>query len=132
MPSILEALSLVGEAELIIVKIAITICDMIGVAVLMTTVIKSVINYFHKDRHVKLVLAQGIALALEFKLAGEVLRTVTVRDWNELVILGAIIVLRGAITVLIHWEIKAEKNEQEQNYISVEMLKREEDKTVTR
>jgi len=129
--TIREALDLVGEIEIIIIRIAITICDMIGVLVLMTTVAKSVINYFHRDRHIKLMLAQGIALALEFKLAGEVLRTVTVRDWNELVILGTIIVLRGAITLLIHWEIKAEKAEQEhERRIQLEYkLKQDEDET---
>jgi uncharacterized membrane protein len=42
-------------------------------------------------------------------MGGEVLRTVIVREWNELLILGAIIVLRGALTFLIHWEIKQEK-----------------------
>ena len=98
--------------EVIIIRIAIILCDMIGVAVLMTTVFRSIANYIHKDRHVKLMLAQGIALALEFKLAGEVLRTVTVRDWNELVVLGTIIALRAAITLLIHFEIKSEKSEQ--------------------
>ena len=53
--------------------------------------------------------AQGIALALEFKLGGEVLRTVVVREWAELGILGAIIALRGLLTFLIHWEIKNEE-----------------------
>jgi len=90
------------------------ICDLIGVLVLMVTVVKSVYNYFHRDRHVKLMLAQGIALALEFKLAGEVLRTVTVREWSELVVLGTIIALRGAITLLIHWEIKVDREDEEQ------------------
>jgi len=108
-----ETLNFVGEIELIVIRIAIIICDMIGVLILMTTVVKSVYNYFHRDRHVKLMLAQGIALALEFKLAGEVLRTVTVREWNELVVLGTIIVLRGAITLLIHWEIKVDKADEE-------------------
>ena len=56
-------------------------------------------------------LAQGIALALEFKMGGEVLRTVVVREWSELGILGAIIVLRAMLTFLIHWEIKNEKRE---------------------
>jgi len=56
------------------------------------------------------MLAQGIALALEFKLGGEVLRTVIVREWNELLILGGIILLRGALTFLIHWEIKNEES----------------------
>jgi uncharacterized membrane protein len=60
------------------------------------------------------MLAKGIALALEFKLAAEVLRTVTVRELNELIILGTIILLRGAITLLIHWEIKMEKSEEEE------------------
>ena len=55
------------------------------------------------------MLAQGIALALEFKLGGEVLRTVVVREWAELGILGAIILLRATLTFLIHWEIKNEK-----------------------
>ena len=57
----------------------------------------------------KLTLAKGIALALEFKLGGEVLRTVIAREWSELAILGAIIVLRGALTFLIHWKIKTEE-----------------------
>ena len=103
----------IGDIESVIIYFAIIICDAIGLTVIMATVFKSLWNFFHKDRHVKLMLAQGIALALEFKLAGEVLRTVTVRDWSELAILGTIIVLRGAITVLIHWEIKTEKAEQE-------------------
>ena len=42
--------------------------------------------------------AQGIALALEFKMGGEVLRTVVVREWSELEFWGAIIVLRAMLT----------------------------------
>lgn len=108
-----DTLGIASDIESVIIRSAILICDMIGVMILMTTVVKSLYYYFHRDRHVKLALAQGIALALEFKLAAEVLRTVTVREWSELVVLGTIIVLRGAITLLIHWEIKTEKAEQE-------------------
>jgi len=108
-----DFLAVVYDVEVIVIRIAILLCDAIGVIVLMATVFKSVYNYFHRDRHVKLMLAQGIALALEFKLAGEVLRTVTVREWSELVVLGTIIALRGAITLLIHWEIKTEKADDE-------------------
>ena len=61
---------------------------------------------------VHLDLAEGIALALEFKLGGEVLRTVIVREWTELLILGAIIALRGALTLLIHWEISVEEKRE--------------------
>ncbi len=37
------------------------------------------------------------------------LRTVVVRQWEELGILGAIILLRAALTFLIQWEIKIER-----------------------
>ena len=37
------------------------------------------------------------------------LRTVIVREQSELLTLGAIILLRGALTFLIHWEIKNEE-----------------------
>ena len=40
------------------------------------------------------------------------LRTVVVREWSELGILGAIIVLRAALTFLINWEITNEKKEK--------------------
>ena len=72
--------------------------------------VRSIVGCFRKDPHVRLILAQGIALALEFKLGGEVLRTAIVREPQELITLGAIILLRGALTFLIHWEIKNEES----------------------
>ena len=75
-----------------------------------------VIRWVRRDRkNIRLDLAQGIALALEFKMGGEVLRTVVVREWSELGILGAIIVLRAVLTFLIHWEIKNEKKDMAEN-----------------
>ena len=70
-------------------------------------------QYFKHNEHLRLELAQGIALALEFKLGGEVLRTVIVREWTELLILGAVIALRGVLTLLLHWEIKVEEEHDE-------------------
>ena len=90
-------------------QIGITLTEMAGIAILLITVGKAIIGYFRKSEHLRLDLAEGIALALEFKLGGEVLRTVIVREWTELLILGAIIALRGALTLLIHWEITQEE-----------------------
>ncbi|MBQ7544023.1 MAG: DUF1622 domain-containing protein [Synergistaceae bacterium] len=93
----------------ITVQLGVLLMECVGVTVLMVTTFKSIWGCLKRDPHVRLTLAQGIALALEFKLGGEVLRTVIVREWSELAILGAIIVLRGALTFLIHWEIKTEE-----------------------
>lgn len=50
--------------------------------------------------------ANSMAISLEFKLAAEILKTVLVRTIDEIIILGAIILLRALMTLIIHWEIK--------------------------
>lgn len=100
----------VEELFQFVVQGGILILESIGVAVLLITALKSVYIWLRGQSQVRLFLAQGIALALEFKMGGEVLRTVIVRKQSELLILGAIILLRGALTFLIHWEIKGEES----------------------
>lgn len=94
-----------------IVEWCVLLVECIGVIILMATIVKCFIGYLKKSEHVRLELAEGTALALSFKLGGEVLRTLIVREWSELLILGAIIVLRSAMAFLIHWEIKTEKKD---------------------
>lgn len=93
----------------VFVQYGVLLLEFAGVSVLLVTAIKSILGCFRKSSHVRLELAQGIALALEFKLGGEVLRTVIVREQSELLTLGAVILLRGALTFLIHWEITVEE-----------------------
>ena len=93
-----------------VIHYSILFLEFSGVMILVSTAVKSLYDWSYKKRRVQLNLAQGIALALEFKLGGEVLRTVIVREQSELIILGAIILLRGALTLLIHWEIKGEES----------------------
>ena len=104
-----EIIHFLEEVVSFAAQIGITLTEMAGIAILLITVVKAIIGYFRKSEHLRLDLAEGIALALEFKLGGEVLRTVIVREWTELLILGAIIALRGALTLLIHWEITQEE-----------------------
>lgn len=51
-----------------------------------------------------------LAFALEFKLGGEILRTVITKNMNELYMLGAVILLRSFLTLVIHYEIKFESD----------------------
>ncbi len=96
------------------IEVCIILMELIGVCVMVVTAINCLVRWIRKDMEVGLRLAQGIALALEFKLGGEVLRTVIVREWAELGILGAIIALRGLLTLLIHWEINHERKALEE------------------
>lgn len=97
-----------------IVEICTILMELFGIVVLVFTAIKCFVQWIRRDStHLRLNLAQGIALSLEFKMGSEVLRTVVVREWEELGILGAVILLRGLLTFLIHWEIKNEKSDIE-------------------
>ena len=100
----------VTEAYLIdFVKFCTILLELLGVVILVFTAIKCFFEWIHHDTKLRLDLAQGIAISLEFKMGSEVLRTVVVREWEELGILGAVILLRGLLTLLIYWEIKHEE-----------------------
>lgn len=60
-----------------------------------------------EDEEVKIQLAQSLALALEFKLGAEILRSVMIREVGEVIILSAVVILRVIMTFVIHWEIKS-------------------------
>lgn len=96
-----------------VVELCTVLLELFGIIVLVYTAIKCFFRWIRHDANLRLELAQGIALSLEFKMGSEVLRTVVVRDWQELGILGAVILLRGLLTFLIHWEIKNEKQDLE-------------------
>ena len=56
----------------------------------------------------KLELAEGLVAGLEFKMAAEILKTVLIHTLEELVILGAVILLRALLSLMIHWEMRAD------------------------
>ena len=92
-----------------LIGLSVLILEFFGVIVLISTALKCFVEWIRHSASLRLDLAKGIALSLEFKLGSEVLRTVIVRDWSELGILGAVIILRGLLTFLIHWEIRQEE-----------------------
>jgi uncharacterized membrane protein len=55
---------------------------------------------------VRLELGRWLALALEFELAGDILRTAVAPTWNEIGQLAAIIVLRTALNFFLRKEIE--------------------------
>ena len=91
-----------------IVSWAILLFEYVGVIVIAVAGVRGVWYYIHRDPLTRLSLAKGLSLGLEFKLGSEILRTVIVREWKELAIVGGVIALRAALTLLIHWEMKQE------------------------
>lgn len=94
------------------VNLAMLLFEYIGVAVITFSGIQGMVNYVRKAPDTRLMLAKGLAMGLEFKLGSEILRTVIVRNLNEIYIVAGIIALRAILTILIHWEIKNEETEK--------------------
>lgn len=93
-----------------IVAWAILLFESIGVGILIYSGLRGFFYYIKGNPDTRLILAKGMAMGLEFKLGSEILRTVVVREWAELGVVAGIIVLRAALTFLIHWEIRQEEN----------------------
>ena len=104
-----EVLATVQQYFEYIIQWAIILCELIGVIMIALTAVRGMIAWIRKDRHARLIAAEGIAIALTFKMGGEVLRTVIVRQWQELLILGAIVLLRTIMSFIIHFEIRSER-----------------------
>ena len=93
-----------------LINLAILLFEYIGVLIITFSGIQGVLNYIRRDPETRLILAKGLAMGLEFKLGGEILRTVIVNSLSEILIVAGIIALRATLTLLIHWEIKNEQH----------------------
>ena len=94
-----------------ILHVLIPLCELIGITVVAISAVGAFIKYLiflftHKKMHIKYKLAGGLALSLEFKMAAEILKTVMVRELEELLVLGIVIALRALLSFLIHFEMK--------------------------
>jgi len=107
----MELIHFLETALQYLVEISIVVFEFIGVGIIVVAGIKGFIGYVCRSPKMKITLAQGLAIGLEFKLGSEILKTVIVREWTEIATVAGIIALRAALTFLIHWEIKEENKD---------------------
>ena len=69
-------------------------------------------TFLRKKFDLQTNLAKGLAVGLEFKMAAEILKTVLIQTLEEIYILGAVILLRALLSLLIHFEIGPHGKEQ--------------------
>lgn len=87
------------------------ILELVGVFIIMIGALQAVygliLSKFNlENTKIKINLAKSLELALEFKLAAEILKTVLIHTKEELLILSSVVVLRVIMTLVIHWELK--------------------------
>ena len=106
---ILHVLAQTTVHTLEIIGISIVIFGSIKV---MFQYVKRLFNKTTEPTNAVIALGRNLALALEFKMGAEIVNTVIVRELQELLILGIVILLRAILAVLIHWEITTEEKEE--------------------
>lgn len=97
--------------------VTIYLLELIGIFIILIGTIKALALIFSKitkkqSANIVISLGKSLALALEFKMGAEIINTVVVRDLKELGILAVVILIRALLSLLIHWEIKNEKNDE--------------------
>ena len=107
-----------STALVYIANFAIYTLELVGIFVIIVGSIKSVISLVSKligrdDSNIIIGLGKALAVALEFKMGAEIVKTVIVRDITELGVLAIVIALRAVLALLIHWEIKNERKDEE-------------------
>jgi len=80
------------------------------------------LKYEESSTLLRIRMARTIALALEFYLAAEILKTVFVRDMSELYIIVAIIVIRIAMGFVIHHELDVDLEQLKKEICDIEEL----------
>ena len=103
-----------------IAEVAALSLEFIGVAIIVIGSIKSLVQLIsnlvrHRRINIVIELGKTLALALEFKMGAEIIKTVIVHDLKELAVLGIVILIRALLAFLIHWEMKAEKQEHKED-----------------
>lgn len=96
-----------------VAEITIVTLELIGILIILIGAYKAIIRLFLNLRHkhktnIIIDLGKALALALEFKMGAEIVKTVVVRELTELGILAIVIALRAILSLLIHWEMKNE------------------------
>ena len=97
-----------------IAEISALTLEFIGVLIIVVGSAKSLISLVvrlirHRTINIVVELGKTLALALEFKMGAEIIKTVIVHDLTELAVLGIVILIRALLAFLIHWEMKMEK-----------------------
>ncbi len=90
--------------------------EIVGIIVIVWTAVSSFVEYIkdiiqHKKFHFMHALSQGLAAGLSFLMAGEILKTVIIKEMNQLLVLGVVIVLRTVLSLIIHFEMKHTKED---------------------
>ncbi len=103
----------------IVLEIVVPVLELAGIFIVAEAAIESFGRYLYslftrRPIHVKGRLAAGLLLGLEFMMTAEILKTLVVRELNDILILGGVVILRAILAIELKQEEKEEKEEEQE------------------
>lgn len=94
--------------------------EFVGVLIIVVGSVRALLMLFNRMRkrctnNIVVALGKTLGFALEFLMGAEIIKTVITFDLLGLASLGAIIIIRVVLAVILHWEIHSEKQEDHKN-----------------
>ena len=101
--------------------ILIHLFELMGILILTLGVFTAFYHYiqkrfFKKDVNIKYEFADVMITTLDFKLAAEILKTVTIKSMDELVILASVFIIRIIMTFVLEKKMKIEKKKEDTSH----------------
>ena len=93
--------------------------ELIGIYIILHGSVKSFIllvksGFNFHNRRITILLGETLSLALQFKMGAEIIKTVTIREVSELLILSIVVALRVILSLVLHWEVNQASKEEHQ------------------
>lgn len=98
--------------------ILIHLFELMGILILTLGVFTAFYHYiqkrfFKKDINIKYEFADVMITTLDFKLAAEILKTVTIKSMDELIILASVFIIRIIMTFTLEKEMEIEESKKD-------------------
>jgi uncharacterized membrane protein len=105
-------MNLLEERVITIIEYVVPLVEACGALVIIEGVIRAFLQYlrglFSSDRasmaNVRLRLVESLVVGLEFQVAADVLKTAISPSWDHILVLAAVVVLRGVLGYLLDRE----------------------------
>lgn len=88
-----------------IAEISVNFMELLSIGIIVFTTFVAFFKLLRHEKSARVYLLHGQSIGLTFKLGGEILRTITVRNMDEIMQIAMLILIKAAMTWLIHWEL---------------------------
>lgn len=89
-----------------IAEISVNFMELLSICIIVFTTFVAFYKLLRHEPSARVYLLHGQSIGLTFKLGSEILRTITVRNLDEILQIALLIAIKAAMTWLIHWELQ--------------------------